>query len=163
VKTAIGRVVPERLVRSVYVWIASLLFILVVALWRPVAGDFYDVRGWPALAFPVIQLIGLWFIVQAVRAINPLELAGIRPLRPTGGLQITGAYSLVRHPLYLGWIAIVFGAAHMTADRLSFAAISTAYLLIAVPWEEHSLEASFGDEYARYRSRVRWRVIPYVY
>ena len=46
---------------------------------------------------------------------------------PAGdALQISGPYRLVRHPLYLGWLLAVFGAAHMTGDRLMFAAISPA-------------------------------------
>jgi protein-S-isoprenylcysteine O-methyltransferase Ste14 len=57
----------------------------------------------------------------------------------------------------------VAGAAHMTWDRAAFAALSILYLVVAIPWEERSLERAFGDEYARYRTRVRWRLIPYVY
>ena len=78
-------------------------------------------------------------------------------------LQITGPYRFVRHPLYLGWILIVFAPANMTGDRFTFAVISSAYLLVAIPWEERSLEATFGDAYAHYRQQVRSRVIPYVY
>jgi protein-S-isoprenylcysteine O-methyltransferase Ste14 len=58
---------------------------------------------------------------------------------------------------------LVFGAAHMTADRLAFAVISSLYLVIAVPWEERSLRHSFGESYTRYEQTVKWRVIPYVY
>jgi protein-S-isoprenylcysteine O-methyltransferase Ste14 len=46
---------------------------------------------------------------------------------------------------------------------LTFAVVSTLYLVIAVPYEEQSLMRAFGDEYARYRQRVRWRIVPYVY
>ena len=37
------------------------------------------------------------------------------------------------------------------------------YLVVAIPWEERSLERSFGDEYERYKARVRWRMIPFIY
>jgi protein-S-isoprenylcysteine O-methyltransferase Ste14 len=165
VKNIVRRVVPDRLVRSVFVWTASLLFILVLTLWRPVPGELYHLVGWPRLLLAALQLAGLWFVSEAVRAIDPLVLAGIKPGENdiTSDLQIRGAYRIVRHPLYLGWLALVFGSPHMTGDRFSFAAISSAYLLIAIPWEERSLEAVFGEAYARYRARVRWRVIPYVY
>jgi protein-S-isoprenylcysteine O-methyltransferase Ste14 len=65
--------------------------------------------------------------------------------------------------LYLGWMLFVFGAANMTADRLAFATISSAYLVAAVPWEERSLRKSLGNAYANYARTVRWRIIPYVY
>jgi protein-S-isoprenylcysteine O-methyltransferase Ste14 len=41
--------------------------------------------------------------------------------------------------------------------------LTSLYLVIAIPWEERSMRAVFGDEYERYAETVRWRVIPYVY
>jgi protein-S-isoprenylcysteine O-methyltransferase Ste14 len=70
---------------------------------------------------------------------------------------------MVRHPLYFGWTLVVFGTPAMTADRLVFAIVSTAYLAIAIPFEERSLIRHFGQQYERYRGRVRWRMIPFVY
>ena len=110
-----------------------------------------------------IQIAGVLIIASAVRTIDALELAGIRPHSVSQSLQIVGPYRWVRHPLYLGWLLATFGAAHMTGDRLIFAGISAFYLLIAVPLEERSLIASFGEEYTRYQRQVRWRILPYVY
>jgi protein-S-isoprenylcysteine O-methyltransferase Ste14 len=109
-----------------------------------------------------VQLTGLWFIAVSVRAIDALELAGIRESSNTG-LQVGGPYRLVRHPLYLGWVLAVFGAPHMTGDRLTFAIVSSMYLVVAVPWEERSLERAFGESYRHYKQRVRWRMLPFVY
>jgi methanethiol S-methyltransferase len=162
-KAAIARVVPESLIRSVYVWTASLLLVGVLLAWRPVGGELYDLRRPAAWLLLAIQLAGLWFIAASVRAIDGLELAGIRPPSSDGGLQLHGPYGLVRHPLYLGWILITFGAAHMTGDRFAFAAITTSYLVVAMPWEERSLERAFGDAYRRYKGQVRWRIVPFVY
>jgi protein-S-isoprenylcysteine O-methyltransferase Ste14 len=111
----------------------------------------------------VVQLAGVLLIVRSVRAIDPLELAGIRHGVPVGGLQIGGPYRIVRHPLYLGWVLIVFGAAHLTGDRLAFAGVTTVYLLVAIPWEERALERAFGDAYRQYTQAVRWRMIPFLY
>src|SRR5262245_12667716 len=166
VKQMMLRVVPEALLRSVYVWIASLLLIAVCFAWRFVGGNLYDVSGAPGALFVVVQLAGIAVIAQSVRAIDPLELAGIKPssrMPDGGGLQVTGVYGLVRHPLYLGWVLAVFGAAHMTGDRLTFAALTTLYLAVAVPWEERSLVRSFGDSYRHYQKLVRWRMIPFIY
>jgi hypothetical protein len=165
IQAALPRVVPDRMLRSVYVWTASSLLILVCLLWRPIGGNLFHVGGPRAFVHAVVQLSGLWLIALSVRAIDALELAGIRRPAPAarGPLQITGPYRLVRHPLYLGWMLIVFGAAHMTGDRLAFALITALYLVIAIPWEERSLERTFGDAYRRYKSEVRWRAIPYVF
>jgi len=169
IKRRMARAVPERLLRSCYVWTASALLLGVLALWQPVAGDVYHVTGWPSFVHAAIQLSGLWLIARSVAQISPLELAGIKHAPVSGvsnasnTLQVGGPYRWVRHPLYLGWLLALFGAAHMTGDRAAFAAISTAYLLVAIPWEERSLLRAFGEPYARYQGVVRWRVVPYVY
>jgi len=155
--------VPQPLLRSAYVWIASALLLVVCAAWQPIGGEVYHAQGWRAVLHAVIQLAGLLVIAGAVRTIDALELAGIRAHSTRPSLQIIGPYRWVRHPLYLGWLLATFGAAHMTGDRLIFAGISTFYLVIAVPFEERSLVASFGDEYTQYQRQVRWRMLPYVY
>jgi hypothetical protein len=163
IKARLTTLIPERLMRSFYVWIASLLFIAVVLAWRPVGGVLYTSSGGLAIVHAGIQLLGLWFIAGAVRAIDPLELAGIRLESSTADLQTRGPYGVVRHPLYLGWILVVFGPATMTGDRFAFAVISSAYLFIAVPWEERELEGVFGAKYVKYKKDVRWRIVPFLY
>lgn len=163
VKQALARLVPERLLRPLYVWTASLLLLLVCAAWQPVGGSLYRVTGWPAWAVIAIPLAGVLLVGRSVRAIDALELAGIRPGRGRSALQTSGVYGLVRHPLYLGWTLIVFGAPHMTGDRLTFALLTTGYVMLAVPWEEQGLVAEFGGDYDRYRGQVRWRMLPFVY
>ena len=163
VKRRLARVLPERLLRSVYVWAASLLLVGVCAAWQPVGGELYRARGWQAMALAAVQMAGVLIVASAVRAVDALELAGIRLHAAADSLQVRGPYRWVRHPLYLGWFLATFGPAHMTGDRLVFAGISLFYLLIAVPFEERSLIASFGEPYLRYRQLVRWRIVPYVY
>ena len=163
VKTRIVRLIPQSLLRSTYVWIASLLLIGVCGCWQTIGGEVYDVGGWRAGAHGGVQIAGLLLIVGAVRKIDALELAGIREHTDRQPLQISGPYRWVRHPVYLGWLLATFGAAHMTTDRLVFAAISAAYLIVAMPIEERALRRSFGETYARYEQRVRWRVVPYIY
>jgi protein-S-isoprenylcysteine O-methyltransferase Ste14 len=164
IKKRLASLIPARLLRSVYVWVASTLLILMDLFWQPVGGIVYRVDGWPVWIFALVQITGVWLIVQSVRAIDPLELAGIRnPKMTDEELQTGGVYGLVRHPLYFGWLIIVFGAAHMTGDRLTFAVVTTAYLVIAMPWEERSLERAFGVSYRRYKEAVRWKIVPYLY
>src|SRR5262252_8817465 len=99
--------IPRRLLRSMYVWVASLLLLLVCVLWRPVGGELYRAPIIAALLLTVVQIAGFWITARAVAKIDPLELAGIREEVPTTGpsaLQITGPYRWVRHPVYLGWV-----------------------------------------------------------
>ena len=84
-------------------------------------------------------------------------------MRSHRSFRVVGPYHWVRHPIYLGWLLIVFGVPHMTATRLTFAVISSVYLVVAIPFEERSLVEIFGDEYRRYQQVVRWRLIPGVW
>lgn len=163
-RSAIARVLPEPLERSVYVWTASLLLLITCLLWRPVGGELYHARGVRATAHVAVQLTGLLLIARAAAVIDPLELAGIRGARlGAARLRIVGPYRWVRHPIYLGWILATFGAAHMTGDRLLFSTVAAAYLAAAVPFEERALVAALGPAYTEYRRRVRWRIIPFAY
>jgi protein-S-isoprenylcysteine O-methyltransferase Ste14 len=58
---------------------------------------------------------------------------------------------------------MVLPATPMTMTRLTFAAISCAYLLIAIPLEERTLRRTSGDAYREYQDRVRWRLLPGFY
>jgi len=161
-KRWIGSLTPD-LIRSIYVYAASLLLIVVCVAWRPIGGALYSATGAVAVALIAVELGGLWCIARAVARIDPLELAGIHEASRRDGLQTSGVYRLVRHPIYFGWVLAVFGTPHMTGDRLAFAVMTTAYLVVAVPFEERSLARSFGEAYARYQRDVRWRMIPFIY
>ena len=171
VKVWIQRVAPPPFERSTYVWIASLMFVVTCWSWQPVPGVVYRLDGAARLAAYAVQAAGLVLTVLGARALDVLALAGVRQaLRGTMGmpelpvrLSTTGVFGIVRHPLYFGWALLVCGAADMTATRAVFALVSTAYVGIAIPWEERGLIETFGAEYKRYGRRVRWRMIPFVY
>ena len=170
IKTAIKSWVSESLERASYVWLASLLFALTLWSWAPVPGILWQVEGVGAWLLYGGMAAGIVLTALAASALDPLELAGIRQVlnegRPTadaGGLMTTGAYGLVRHPIYLGWTLIVWSVPVMTGTRLVFAAISTLYLVVAVPLEEREMRRTIGQPYEDYARTVRWRILPGIY
>jgi protein-S-isoprenylcysteine O-methyltransferase Ste14 len=162
-KRLVVRIIPAHMERTFYVWVASLLAIAMATMWQPVAGLLYAVDGWSRAPFWALQAAGAVLILRAARAIDAFELAGIRHAArrvTTAELKIVGPFRVVRHPIYLGWVLLVFGTPTMTANRLVFAVVSTAYLILAIPWEERSLVEGHGDRYREYQRLVRWRLIP---
>ena len=167
-KAAITRMVPASLERSVYVWIASLLFIGVCAWWQPVSGVAWHVTGWTSGLLLAVQAAGGVFTLVAARHLDVLELAGVRqalhmPSRRPSGLDDYGPYGLVRHPIYFAWLLLVWPAPLMNGTRLVFAAVSTIYLVVAIPYEERDLRRQFGTAYDEYSRKVPWRLVPRIY
>jgi protein-S-isoprenylcysteine O-methyltransferase Ste14 len=161
-KAWLTRLVPAELERSVYVWIASLMFLAVCWLWQPLPGIAWTVgEPWRWVLW-VVPLTGVILTERAARFIGVWELAGVRQARRDKPVEfkVTGPFGLVRHPIYLGWVLIVFGVPDMTNSRLLFAVISTAYLVAAIPWEEASLVEAFGEKYRAYQQQVRSRLLP---
>ncbi|MEO6213612.1 MAG: isoprenylcysteine carboxylmethyltransferase family protein [Vicinamibacterales bacterium] len=173
VKTIVRARTAPALERAFYTWVASLLFVLVCVAWQPVPGVLYTLHGPLGWLGWSVQAAGVLFTFLGARALDVLDLAGVRPVlrsqHPDTAavsqvtLQTHGVYGLVRHPLYFGWVLLVFGAPHMTATRFTFAAVSTLYVALAIPFEERGLDDTFGADYARYRTEVRWRMLPGLY
>jgi len=158
--------VPPELERTTYVWISSVLLIFVCIAWRPLPGVAYVHYGVAALAHWLIVLAGFWVTFRSASVLDPLALAGIRQASGhefTSEFKLVGPYHLVRHPIYLGWLLIVFGAPEMTWTRFEFAVVSSAYLVFAIPFEERSLVDAFGETYRTYQQQVRWKLVPYVW
>lgn len=163
-KTRLTRLVPPALERSVYVWIASLLFLAVCWWWRPLPGVIWETRG-PGLMLYIAQIFGVALTIASARIVGVWELAGVR--QPDSGRPIefraAGPFGLVRHPIYLGWVLMVFAVPAMTTSRLLFAVISTLYLIAAIPLEERSLLESYPEQYGAYQKQMKWRLLPFIW
>ena len=165
-KAWLARHLPAAYERTTYVWVASALLVLVTVLWQQVPGVVYRASGPWAWLLAAAQAFGVVVTVAAARVLRATDLAGIRQARgaaPRTDVRVVWPYTLVRHPIYLGWALTVLAAPTMTVDRGWWALLSTGYLLIAMPWEERSLSADAGPAYQAYCRQVRWRMVPGLY
>ena len=163
-KAWITRVIPPHLERSVYVWIASALFLVVCWMWQPLPGVIWETRG-PGLALYVAQAFGVALTLAAARIVGVWELAGVKQPDLTRPIEFKadGPFAIVRHPIYLGWVLMVFATPVMTTSQLLFAVTSTLYLIAAIPFEERSLLEAFPEKYGAYQKQMRWRLIPLIW
>ena len=87
-----------------------------------------------------------------------IETATIkRDMEEATDLVMTGAYSRVRHPVYLGYSLILFGLFLLlrSTSLLWVSAVFTAVIFaFVVPYEERKLKRRFGDFWELYRGAV---------
>jgi protein-S-isoprenylcysteine O-methyltransferase Ste14 len=157
------RFVPKSIERSTYVLLSSLVLLLLFWQWQPLPTVVWQVEDRQlAMTVTALSHIGWVIVFTSTFLINHFELFGLhqvannlsgRPM-PTPRFRVPLLYKFVRHPLYLGFIIAFWAAPTMTVGHLMFAAVTTAYILVAIQLEERDLIALFGDEYRRYRQRV---------
>jgi len=162
-KEVLTRFIPVAAERSTYVLISSLLLVALFGFWQPIGGVIWNVTN-PVLRNAVNVILGLGFglVFVASLLINHFDLFGLRQV----GLYLAGKpytylefrtplfYRYVRHPLYVGWLTAFWATPTMTGAHLLFAVLTTAYILMAIRWEEHDLNVIHGSKYRDYQSRV---------
>ncbi len=157
------RIVPEPTERSTYVLASSLALFLVFWQWRPMGGIIWEVDNpMGRLFLEAIFGMGWLIVLGSTFVINHFDLFGLRQVylylrgRAYTPIQFNtpGPYQYVRHPLYLGWLLAFWATPTMTAAHLVFSVLTTAYILVAIRFEERDLIDAHGEAYENYRMRV---------
>ncbi|MGZ4808784.1 MAG: methanethiol S-methyltransferase [Thermoanaerobaculia bacterium] len=157
------RLVPPAIERSTYVLFSSLALILLFSQWRPLGGVVWSVQD-PTGRVVLRSLFGFGFalVLYATFLINHFDLFGLRQVwlalrdKPYTKLNLgtPGAYRLIRHPLYAGFLLGFWMTPTMTYSHLLFAIATTAHILIAIQLEERDLVHEHGASYEEYRRTV---------
>lgn len=156
------RLVPDPIERSTYVLIASLLIVLLIALWQPLPASVWQIdTSAVATALWVLYGIGWGLVLYSSFVIDHFDLFGLRQVvLYWRGREYTHPefserfpYNHVRHPLMLGWIVVFWATPQMSAGHLLFAGVWTAYILVGIAYEERDLKR-YHPPYEEYRQRV---------
>ena len=156
-------IVPEAIERSTYVMISNLLVILLAVGWIPMQTTVWhvDARAWRC-AIWAVGLAGWLLVPGASLLINHFDLFGLRQVwlyfkdeaYTHLPFRTPLLYRIVRHPLYVGWLLAFWATPTMTAGHLMFAGAMTAYILIAIRFEERDLARAYGESYEAWRDRT---------
>jgi len=156
------RIVPVPVERSTYVLFSSVALIVLFWKWEPMGGAIWNVANSAGrLALNALFAAGWLTVLAATFLIDHFDLFGMSQVwayfgkraYKAPGFRTPGVYRFVRHPLYVGWLLVFWSAPRMTAAHLVFAIATTAYILVAIQFEERDLARMHG-EYAEYRKRV---------
>jgi protein-S-isoprenylcysteine O-methyltransferase Ste14 len=147
----------HALERSTYGLVAAATMALLFWQWRPLPTLVWDAHGAVAVALRALFWAGWALAAVSVVATNLFDLTGLRQAlaaargRQAAPIALTrrGLYAHARHPLYVGFFLVLWAAPAMSVGRLLFAAGCTAYILVAVRYEERDLAVAHGPRTRR--------------
>jgi len=162
-KRAWTTIVPTPVERSTYVLVASLMLLLLFWQWQPMAPVIWEAKNATARTLLLALFwIGWGMVLVSTYLVDHFALFGLKQVynyfKERGAepipFQSPALYKVVRHPLYLGFIIAFWSTPRMTFGHLFFAIMTTAYIVVAIQFEERDLVRSYGETYHNYRQRV---------
>jgi protein-S-isoprenylcysteine O-methyltransferase Ste14 len=135
--------------------------------WLPAYTDRHDIG---TIDGDAVRYFGLvLYVVGGVLRLAPVfvlrrRFSGLVAIQEGHELETGGLYRVIRHPSYLGLLALLFGWALVFRSGIG---VLVSLLLIPplvarMNSEEALLESEFGERYADYRRRT-WRLLPFLY
>lgn len=139
----------------------------------------------PAMIGMLLQAAAAFLVTRSM-ASGPLhprlfELFGALLLAPSGAaifvwairsapsgtgsetLVTKGAYSWLRHPIYLAFLAMLLATGLLVSSGIKLILPVLLYISgseLRISSEEEELAGRFRESYAEYRNRTRWRYLP---
>jgi protein-S-isoprenylcysteine O-methyltransferase Ste14 len=113
----------------------------------------------PGIACDIIIMVGL--CIQIAAKVSLGRAFGI--VAANRGVESTGAYRFVRHPMYLGYTMTHVGFLMLMPSVLNAILYSLAFFLQVVRLMREENVLVRDPEYQAFKSRVRYRLIPGVF
>ncbi len=161
-KRWLTRYIPAAAERSTYVLLSTVCLALLMAYWAPLGGVIWQISSrWAELSLTGLYLASWALLLYATFLIDHFDLFGLRQVwfelrgktMPNLSFVTPALYRIVRHPIYLAWLGIVWFTPTMTVSHLVFAVGATLYILVGIKFEEHDLENAH-PEYTQYKQKV---------
>jgi len=158
----LNRFIPEVCNEACYAIASGAILLMMIVLWQkgtPVFMVSHNTARWAFRSVFCLSLAGFIWGALALKTFDPF---GIRPiLSDLRGAKprhipftVSGPYRLVRHPLYLFCILMIWSCPDFTTDRLLLNLLWTAWIIIGAHLEERDLTNEFGNTYREYRKQV---------
>lgn len=157
------RFLPSAFYGCFFCVATCLCLLLVIEFWRhesPIVWNLTGVTGW---------LVSAAFIASWPLLLYSLSLTGLgyqtgwtpwwswvrgrKP--PRRNFEPRGLYHLLRHPIYLAFLALIWFIPTMTIDRALLTGIWTIYIYIGSYLKDQRLIHYVGEPYRQYQSKVR--------
>lgn len=146
---------PKDLNRSTIAWLAAVIGTFGMLLARP----HYDPVGGLGTVYLAAQVVG------TVAAAASLAFLGrsFGLVAANRGIQVNGAYRLVRHPAYASYLIAQVGYVLENPSLWNVVVflVATAAQVVRIKTEEDLLSAD--PAYVEYQKQVNFRLLPFIY
>ena len=162
-KTWLMKKIPLAAERSTYVFVSTLMFIVLIGLWQPIPIVIWNLQSLLGKMLMIgLYALGILGILVTSFQINHFDFLGVRQ----GYLYLRGQdyyrpkfvksflYRWVRHPMHTATIIFFFATPRLTLGHLILALGMTIYALVGIHYEERDLERSLGDDFRAYRQKT---------
>lgn len=169
-KSSWTKIVPKQVERNIYVLISGILCILIALFWSPIKGIIWEFQA-GKIGFYITYgffFLGIVVLLTSTFLINHFELFGLQQSylhmmqRSARQPRFTtfALYQIVRHPIYLGLIMILWFTPVMSLTHLSLSLLFTVYIFVGIYFEEKDLIKEYGNTYHQYKKNIP-SVIPF--
>lgn len=157
-----SQLVRERYHGALFTIASSIVLLLVIVLWQKSNVTLASAQGGMRWLLRFVFLLSFVGFFWGVRSLGSLDMFGTDPIRKgmqgaaarPRGFKVFGPYRWVRHPLYLFCLTMIWSCPDLTADRLMFNLLWTAWIIVGTILEERDLVAQFGADYQAYQNDV---------
>jgi protein-S-isoprenylcysteine O-methyltransferase Ste14 len=158
----LAAVIPQYYHGAFYAVASGATLVVVVLFWQHSNQTFVSLQGEPRWLAQAVYFVALIGIMWGMLALSAFDMFGSQSIlshihaSPSCGMPLTvrGPYRWVRHPLYFFILVMIWCCPDITADRLLFNFLFSAWIVFGSILEERDLVAHFGDAYAQYQRRV---------
>lgn len=161
-RSRIAVLIHPRYHRAIYSIASGVVLATVVVLWQRSDMRLLTLEGLPLWIARGSSFLALLMFALSVRALGSFDAFGLHPIKAhirgdedqSASFTVRGPYRWVRHPLYSCVLILIWASPELTADRLLFNILWTAWVVVGTFLEEGDLLAEFGDVYRVYQRKV---------
>ncbi len=158
----LSRKIPPALYGSFFCAVTCVSLFVTMELWRSSPTTLWHATGSPGWAIFLMflaswgsLLYSLWLTGFGFQTGFTTWWAWARGQEPPRRAFVTkGAYKILRHPVYLSFLGLVWFNPVMSIDRLILALVWTTHIFVGSYLKDRRLERYIGEPYKQYQTRV---------
>lgn len=162
VRSRLNRIMPAALAGSVFCAASCLSLMLTMFWWRSSPRALWHLEGEAATLMTALFLASWGALTYSLWLTGFGYQTGFTPwwawVRHRSlarrSFAPRGAYRVMRHPIYLSFLGLVWFNPSMTLDRLVLALLWTAHVFVGSYLKDRRLERAIGEPYRDYATRV---------